>query len=60
MDNEFVFDKEEGSALIYHIPLSKDGLRIRIASLSEKNGKLNVDESMVDIPFGDGIILDSK
>ena len=46
---------------MYHIPLSKDGLRIHIATLSEQpDGKIYVDESMVDVPFGDGIIIDAQ
>ena len=53
VDNKKVFEYKSASALVYHIPLSKDGLRIQIATLNDHDGKVTVDESMVDIQFGD-------
>lgn len=58
--NSNVFQKKEKSALIYHIPLCQDGLRIRIGNIVEEGGKLFQKEKMVDFSFGDSILLDSR
>ena len=59
MDNEHVFADPDFTALVYHIPLCKEGARIRLAYMEEKNGNVHVRECFVDVQFGDGILVDS-
>lgn len=59
VDNDRVFEHEKLSALVYHILLCKDGLRLRIANIVKEKRSIILKEKIVAVQFGDGILLDS-
>ena len=61
VDNQHVLKHPKHSALVYHIPLCPEGLRVRITKLHKKenSNEIVLHESMVEVNFGDALILDS-
>ena len=50
---------QNNTALIYHIPLSKEGLQLRLASVDLVDNEYCYTEKMIHVPFGDCLLLPS-